>query len=221
VSNHKELSMSRYVQLILATLALVALVACTGGTGGPGVATLDSPDPSGSPGSSPAPSAVTPQDAALAYARCMRENGVDMPDPVVKTGSGGEVMIDQRGGAPVSKDKMAAADKICHHFMAAAAPNGQGPAMSAEDQDKVLAFAKCMRDHGIDMPDPDFSGGGFSIQANGGDTNTSSTGSKGPLDDPKFKAANDACSSLLPGRMGQPGFNSDNGSGPDSSPVNQ
>jgi hypothetical protein len=212
---------SRFIQLILATLALVALVACTGGTGGPGVATLDSPDPSGSTGSSPSPSAVAPQDAALAYARCMRENGVDMPDPKVTTGSGGEVMIDQGGGAPVTKEKMAAADKVCHHFMAAAAPNGQGPAMSAEDQDKILAFAKCMREHGIDMPDPDFSGGGFTIQAGSGDTNTSSNGSKGPLDDPKFKAANDACSSLLPGKMGQPGFNSDSGNGPDSSPVNQ
>jgi hypothetical protein len=209
---------TRFVQLILAATALVSLVACTGGAGGPGVATLDSPDPSGSTGSSPSPSAVTPQDAALAYARCMREHGVDMPDPQVTTGSGGEVKIDQQGGSPVSKEAMTKADAACRKLLEAAAPNGKGPEMSAEDQDKVLAFAKCMREHGIDMPDPDFSGGGFSIQIGTGAANNSS-GGKGP-DDPTFQAAQEACGSLLPGKLGKPGFGTDSG-GAASSPVTQ
>ena len=205
--------MSRLFRLILATVAVVALVsACSGAANGPGVATLDDPSASGSPGASPAASALTPQDAALAYARCMRENGVDMPDPQVTTGSGGEVKIDQQGGAPVSKEKMNAADMVCRHFMAEAAPNGQGPAMSAEDQDKVLAFAKCMREHGIDMPDPDFTGGGFAIRVNGG----SESGGTGPKEDPAFKTAEAACSSLLPGKMGTGGTDSNGGPGTDS-----
>jgi hypothetical protein len=205
--------MSRMFRLILATVAVVALVAaCSGTATGPGVATLDDPSASGSPGASPAASALSPQDAALAYARCMRENGVDMPDPEVVTGTGGEVKIDQQGGAPVSKEKFSAADSKCSHFMAQAGPNGKGPEMSAEDQDKVLAFAKCMREHGVDMPDPDFSGGGVRIQVNSG----SDSGGAGPKEDPAFQAANDACSSLLPGKMGT-GGSSQGGPGTDSS----
>jgi hypothetical protein len=214
--------MSRFIQLSLAALVLVALVACSADGGGPGVATLDSPDPSSASGSSPAPSAVSPQDAALAYARCMRENGVDMPDPHVETSANGDVKIDQRGGAPVAKEKMEAADKVCQHFLAAAGANGPAQQMSAEDQDKVLAFAKCMREHGVDMPDPDFTGGGVRMQVGTGTQNNASGGKGGP-DDPDFQAAQEACGSLLPGKMGQPGFNSgtDSDGGAESSPVNQ
>jgi len=202
--------MSRLSRLILAIVAVVALVAaCSGAANGAGVATLEDPSASGSPGASPAASAISPQDAALAYARCMRENGVDMPDPQVTTGSGGEVKIDQQGGAPVSKEKMTAADAACRHFMAAAGPNGKGPAMSVEDQDKVLAFAKCMREHGIDMPDPDFTGGGFAIRISG----SSNSGRTGPKDDPAFQTAQAACSSLLPGKMGTGGTDSNSGPG--------
>jgi hypothetical protein len=207
--------MSRFFLPCLAVFAVVALVAaCSGGAAGPSVASLDDPASSGSPGASPAASAMTPQDAALAYARCMRENGVDMPDPQVTTGSGGEVKIDQQGGAPVSKEKMMAADSKCHQFMAAAAPNGQGPAMSVEDQDKVLAFAKCMREHGIDMPDPDFSGGGFTIRVEG----NPESGGTGPKEDPKFKEAETACASLLPGKGGAGGPTTDSKGGTVSDP---
>jgi hypothetical protein len=212
--------MSRLFQMILTTVALVALLAaCTGTAAGPGVATLDDPGASGATDASPSPSAMTPQDAALAYARCMRDNGVDMPDPQVVTGTSGEVKIDQEGGAPVPKEKFAAADTKCRHFMAESMPNGQGPVMSAEDQDKVLAFAKCMREHGIDMPDPDFSGGGVRIQVNSG--SDSGSGPRGPKDDPEFKAAEEACSSLLPGKMGTGGAGTDSKGGQDNPAVNQ
>ena len=91
--------MSRLFRLILATVAVVALVAaCSGTATGPGVATLDDPSASGSPGASPAASALTPQDAALAFARCMRENGIDMPDPIISTDGNGGTKIDQRAG---------------------------------------------------------------------------------------------------------------------------
>lgn len=204
--------MARFFRLIVATVALVALLAACGGTAsGPGVATLEDPSASSSPGASPA-SAVTPQDAALAYARCMRENGVDMPDPHVTTSGNGEIMIDQQGGAPVAKDKMAAADKVCHHFMAAAGPGGPARQPSAEDMDKILAFAKCMREHGIDMPDPQMTGGGgIVIQGSSTDSGNAGGGPKGALDDPEFQAAQTACGGLLPGK---PGTNSNGGPAP-------
>ena len=214
--------MSRLFRLILATVAVVALVAaCSGTATGPGVATLDDPSASGSPGASPAASALTPQDAALAFARCMRENGIDMPDPIVSTDGNGGTKIDQRAGpgsnTPASKDTFNKADEACRHFMEAAAPNGKGPAMSAEDQDKVLAFAKCMREHGVDMPDPDFSGGGVRIQVNGG----SDSGGMGPKDGAEFQAAEAACSSLLPGKMGPGGPGMDSSGTSENPAVNQ
>jgi hypothetical protein len=145
-----------------------------------------------------------PQEAALQFAKCMREHGIDMPDPVVKTGSGpgGEtqVAIDIGGAGPAQKPnqkEMETANKDCQHFMADAAGTFNAP--SAEDQAKMqeqaLAFAKCMRDHGIDMPDPQFSGdGNFSIGIAVGPNDSSN--SSGPAFDPnskEFKDANAAC----------------------------
>ncbi len=215
--------------LVLALAATAVLAACSGGGAAPGVATLADPDPSGSPGASPSASA-DPQEALLAYARCMRENGVDMPDPqVVEDGDGGmgfsmggttDGAADGPGGTkPASKDAFEKADTACRHFLASMTQDKGGPQMSAEDQDKVLQFARCMREHGVDMPDPDFSGGGAMIKIGGpGD------GDQGPRLDPSdetFQAAEEACQSLLPG--GGP-KNSRSGPGTDTVPggkVNQ
>ncbi len=117
---------------------------------------------------------IDPNEAALQFAKCMREHGIDMPDPQISDDGG--VMV-QIGGAPgvglgdagegPDPKEMEAANKACQHFMEDAAAGFDPP--SEEDQKKMqeqaLAFAKCMRDHGIDMPDPQFStdGGGFSI----------------------------------------------------------
>jgi hypothetical protein len=206
--------MTRLFRLTLATVALVAIVAaCGGAANGPGVATLDDPAASAAPVASP--SAMTAQDAALAYARCMRENGIDMPDPVVTEGTDGGVTIDQQGGTPVSKDKMAAADQTCHHFMAEGRSGGPGAAMSAEDLDKMLKFAQCMRAHGVDMPDPD-PNGGFVMRIDDG--SATSGGGLSP-DDPEFKAAETACASLLPGKLGKPGLTNGGGVKPGSGPI--
>ncbi|MEY2445906.1 MAG: hypothetical protein QOE00_2486 [Ilumatobacteraceae bacterium] len=142
-----------------------------------------------------------PQEAALQFAKCMREHGIDMPDPVVKTAEGGEtqVAINMGGQGPAQKPNqkdMEAANKDCQHFMADGGGTFNQP--SAEDQAKMqeqaLAFAKCMRDHGVDMPDPQFSGdGNFSI---GFTTADGSSNSGGPPIDPnstEFKDANEAC----------------------------
>jgi hypothetical protein len=199
--------MSRIFGLTLAAVAVVALVAaCSGTAAGPRVATLDDPSTSSSPGASPgASAAVTPQDAALAFARCMRENGIDMPDPIVTTDGDGGTKIDQRGGAgvntPAAKEKFNKAEEACRKHLAAAGPGGPGREMSAEDMDKLLAFAKCMREHGIDFPDPTADGGFvMRVDESGGPNGAGGGSTKGGPDDPKFQAAETACSSLLPGK---------------------
>jgi hypothetical protein len=155
----------------------------------------------------------------------MREKGVDMPDPqVLEDGDGGMgFSIGGPGGAkPASKDAFEKADAACRHFLAGIVQNKRGPQMSAEDQDKMLEFASCMREHGVDMPDPDFSSGGATIKIGGpgdGSGDGSGDGDQGARSDPNnetFKAAEEACHGLLPG--GGPKNNS-SGPGTDTIPV--
>jgi hypothetical protein len=110
------------------------------------------------------------------FAKCMREHGVDMPDP--KPGPDGKGMSIGIQGDGADRSKIDAAQNACKHLM----PNGgEMKPPSAEELDKMRKDAKCMRDHGVDMPDPDPSGKG-----------TARIG--GPGDDPKkFEDAAKAC----------------------------
>ena len=168
--------------IVLATLLLTA---CTGASAAPsGVASLTDPGASSSPGSSPAPSgSLSPEDAMLAFARCMREHGVDMPDP--QPGQKGLTFAAKPGTDMKAMDE---AQQACGPIMQRAG-RGPGASLSPEELDKLVKFAQCMRAHGVDMPDPQTSGGGIQI---GGRDKLDPNGST-------FQAATDACSSLLPG----------------------
>jgi len=148
------------------------------------------------------------EKAGLDFARCMREHGVDMPDS--QAGGGGFIMVgptdssDSGPGEPMAgralPEELAEADEACRHLLDDLIQDGGGP-MDAEAQDKALAFAKCMREHGVDMPDPDFSGGGggFSVRIgrDSGDGGGIDPGSQ------TFKDAQKACGSLFgPGGPG-------------------
>ncbi|MGE0307150.1 MAG: hypothetical protein AB7Q27_15485 [Acidimicrobiia bacterium] len=138
-----------------------------------------------------------PEDAALNFAKCMREHGIDMPDPAV--GDGGEVAIQIGGGsdsAPFDKEALDAANAACEHFMKDVTGSFTPP--SPEEQEKMkeqmLAFSKCMREHGIDMPDPTFDGDGkFSVSIGSGPGPDGSSDDAPPMDDDAFKAASEAC----------------------------
>lgn len=181
-------------------LLILAVAACSGGAAPSGVATLESPgagetDPSASPSAS-----LDPETARLEFARCMRENGIDMPDP----GAGGTGAV-RIGGDGLDADKMQAAFEACRQYMGAAA---EGPReIDPEMQDKLIEFAGCMRDNGVDFPDPDFSGGGGSISIGGpGGIDPSSS---------EFQAAQEACQSIL-GDFGP----TVDGAGPGGGPIN-
>lgn len=178
------------VAALFATLAL-ALTAC-GSDGKGGVATLEG-DAAARASASPS---VTDEEALQAFAECMRDNGVeDFEDPQLD--DQGRIMFGAGSaagdGQPPSdedRDVMMAAMEACRDLL----PQGTGdgpPAMSAEDQaafqDAMLEYAQCMRDEGIDMPDPDFSaGGGFIGAAEGIDPG-----------DPDYQAADEVCRSIL------------------------
>lgn len=129
----------------------------------------------------PSPTA-DPQKAMLAYAQCMRAHGVDMPDP--------------NGGAMTFKNvdpaTMDAAQNACKSKLKGQNPKGLSPKEQAQMRDAAVKYAQCMREHGIDMPDPQFSGNG-AVQRLGGNVDPSSA---------EFQAADKACNKYLPNRPG-------------------
>jgi hypothetical protein len=191
------------VALGTTVLALAGAAACGRSPAHSGIASAGG---TGSASAHPTAS-VDPEEQARAFAQCMREHGVDMPDPETVGGGGsgsGGVRITVTGapGAGMDAAMNACKDKL---------PNGgTPPSMSPEQQEQLRAFAQCMRDHGVDMPDPDPNSGGLRISSSGGPA-------FGP-DDPTFKAAQEACQEKLPGALSGKGGTVTNGGGDGGGP---
>ena len=118
------------------------------------------------------------RDAALDFAKCMREHGVDIPDPV-----NGRLELRSKRG---DQRKLEEAQKACRHILEDAMPP-LSEEQQAEMREAALDFAKCMREHGVDMPDPTFQDGGELMRM--------PKGTKG--DDPKVQEAQKACQPIL------------------------
>ena len=171
-------------RLLLATAAVpVALLFALSGCGksddnGNNVASVNG-TASASPTATKTLSPAEEQERALKFAQCMREHGVDMPDPVVEDGKI-QMRIQAKPGTNVE-----AAQAACKEF----APNG-GPGGGKADpemQKRGLEFAKCMRENGVEkFPDPDPNQGGVRIDGS-------------IANDPEFEAAQKACDKILGG----------------------
>lgn len=182
-----------------AALALAVTAACGGDGGGAGVASLSGSTstaekrPGGGDSAGTGPSAEF-EDAMVDFARCMREHGVDFPDP--EPGSRGGIRIGPGRvdpGDPDLEDARAACQSILNEARNSMPKRSEEEL--AEMRDNMLAFAKCMREQGIDFPDPRVDDSGR-VQIRGG----------GPRDDPEFAAAQEKCSKETGGfRMGGPG----------------
>jgi hypothetical protein len=130
------------------------------------------------------------RDAALKFAKCMRQNGVDVPDP--QPGQPG-IIFGQRGPNPDDAD-FRAAEEECRKHLEAARPE-LTEEQEAEFRDAALKHARCMREHGIDIPDPTFDGGGrASLRLDG----------KIDPTDPRFQEAERECQRYRPGIGGGP-----------------
>ena len=127
------------------------------------------------------------------FARCMREHGVDVADPQTSGGGagGGGVMIEIGDG--IDPEEMEAAQEACQPLMADAIGDFEPPDPEELErmQEQMLEFAKCMREHGVDFPDPVFSGDGASIQISG----EAAIGSDGD----RMTEAQEACQAELGG----------------------
>lgn len=142
--------------------ALTVLTVCAAAAGGGAVGCGSDDDGGGAagaggPGDGGASRAAGAQDAALKFARCVREHGVDMPDPQVSE-DGGMVQIRPGGGGggagPRPDDAgFRRAQQVCEQHLRAGIR--EIPAEQREEmEDKMLALARCMRAEGIEFPDP-------------------------------------------------------------------
>jgi len=133
---------------------------------------------------SPAGSAT--YQSALAFARCMRAHGVaDFPDP----GSNGQ--FNSLSGINPNSPKVQAAGRSCQSVL----PGGNPAAQLAQGLAQGLRFSRCMRAHGIrNFPDPsgNTAAGGSSISIH------VPAGSGIDPNSPQFRAALQACRSILP-----------------------
>ena len=163
--------------LTVLAIGALALAACSGGGGSSsnsGVASLsDSSKQSSSDKSSGSGSATSTAEfrtQLLAYAKCMRDNGVDFPDPQFDSngrpqftrradpgqGQPGKGFGDLRNSPTFTKARTACESKrpdFAGQFQ-------RTPAEQAQSRKSLLKFAQCMRSKGVDFPDPTFDANG-------------------------------------------------------------
>ncbi|MFG3528879.1 hypothetical protein ACGF8B_19305 [Streptomyces sp. NPDC047917] len=147
VTSHRTTSRTQSRGVVAACLIAAAVVlsatACSGDGGGSGSKTKSAGSASGTK--------KTNEDQALEHRKCLREHGLDVAEP--KPGEDGRGITIGNDGK--SKAEMEKAFKACQDK----AVGGGAKELSQAQKDKMLAFARCMRKNGIDMPDPKFEGG--------------------------------------------------------------
>ncbi|MET7337432.1 hypothetical protein [Nonomuraea sp. NPDC005650] len=117
-------------------------------------------------------SSVDPDDVLLKVAQCLRQNGIDVPDP----GSPEDKTWKYTGDQATLQKALKACEKYTSQI-----PN---PFNDPKARDQIIQYARCMREQGIDMPDPP--------QVN----------PKLDPNDPKLQKAAESCAKLLPGQGG-------------------
>ena len=101
------------------------------------------------------------QKAGVRFARCMRENGVDVPDP--KAGEGGFV-VGPRDEARRPSPSTERARRRCGKILESVRPPELSDEQEVDLREAALKHSRCMREHGVDLPDPRFDRGGVSVR---------------------------------------------------------
>src|SRR4051812_16385996 len=178
-------------------LVMTVLAGCGSGGATPRVASVNGRSKEAAKKSS---GKTDPKKAMLAFAKCMRDHGVDMPDPKFNDngdrGGGFSISGPSGGAGPADRTKVDAANKACEPLMADVVKNGPDkldPKQEAKMKKQALAFAKCMRKHGIDMPDPQFGDNGENTVKIGSASGGAVNGNGPDPRDPRFQAASKAC----------------------------
>jgi hypothetical protein len=154
---------------VVAVAAFSLVAAGCGGRGSPGVASITSSTVSSAAGSS----ATTSQSHALLLAgRCLRQHGIpNLPDPTIASSgpAKGQAILDKQFLHAVPSSVLNNAMLACRTALGQAGI-GNGPNAGARTPQEIqdgLAFARCVRNHGIpNFPDPN-SQGDFNLAGTG------------------------------------------------------
>jgi hypothetical protein len=155
-----------------AGLALLA-AGCGGGGSALSVANLGASNSTASNGSAPA--------SAVPWARCMNAHGIPASaDP------GGYISIPPNAR---NSPQLQSAQKACRSLLPVIDQGGGGPRSTPQEGRKMLAFARCMRSHGVPaFPDPKFVNGLWTPEPPSGvDPNA-----------PQFQSAQQTCQKIAP-----------------------
>ncbi|NUP69501.1 MAG: hypothetical protein HOV96_34960 [Nonomuraea sp.] len=163
---------------LLAAALLTALAGCGGQQSGTGVASVTRTSAEPTAAATPTASA-DPQEQGRKFAACMREHGVPMEDPD-PSGGGGLKMLT---GKNVDKEKIRKAAEDCRAY----SPFKDRTNLKPEDVEQMRRLAACMRENGVDMPDPNPDG-----------SMPSGTTRNLKPDDPAFKKAIEVCGKKSP-----------------------
>ena len=183
---------------VLASLVLVlALVAaaCSDSVDSAEIASLEADSANTSEDASASNAGGDPvaqsEAAMLAFTQCLRDQGIDIDDPTMDADGNMQLPPINIEVPDIVADPDEAPDMSEFEDMIAACEEHLEGVVSTfstadttEIEDMFLAYAECMRDNGVDMPDPDFSSGGGVIDL-------------GAIGGEDFEAAEAACSPLL------------------------
>jgi hypothetical protein len=157
----------------VAVVALLVLSACSAAEGDRVASAGGEENPAGPAAAEQA--APLDEDAqALVFAECMRDNGVDMPDP----GPGQQGLVDAIQAVAGSYDRasMRKALSACQDLMPQYAQEEHA------DDDWQLELAECLREQGLDVSDTPFE-----------------DAHSGAIDVNEFSAAMEVCRDVLTG----------------------
>jgi hypothetical protein len=128
---------------------------------------------------SSAPASLSRDEMAVKFTQCLRENGLNVPDP--EPGKGPMLKFDKNSG--VTQEQVQKAMEACQQYN----PQAQGSA-NPQQAENGRKYAECMRKNGVEkFPDPKPDQRGIMI-------------GPGVADDPDFQKAQDACQSILAAR---------------------
>lgn len=188
-------------KLLLTFVAFVLVLAACSSDGGSQVASLEDAVGSGEGAAEAIDADLADQEAILEFSQCIRDNGVeDFEDPVIGADGSIDFSFGGRSDDPeADRDAMRTAFEACQEHLEGLAFGADSIDLT-EIEDTMLEFSICMRENGIDMPDPDFSNLGLG----GGDAGSGDGGIFGgaiDLDDPDVEAALEACREIFGGSL--------------------
>ncbi|WP_214403545.1 hypothetical protein [Pseudonocardia lacus] len=107
----------------------------------------------------PAPAPMTdpsgdPEERIREFVQCMREHGIDLPDP---TESDGPVRFEIGSD---EKEAFDSAREACDEF---APPHAERVELDPALRGQIDEFHECLRDHGLDIPEPGAAAGGIAV----------------------------------------------------------